>query len=233
MDLNGNRSRNFVFKFLKFHTLQPIKTYTSEILLVMKKIKLDIFNIEPSNTQTGAYALILEENRGKRRIPIIIGVLEAQAIALEKEKLKPNRPLTHDLFKPISSEFGINFTEVIIYNLVEGVFYSKIICNNGDKEIEIDSRPSDSIALALRFNCPIYTYEFIIDTVGIAMDDEEDDSLIQDENEEEYIENQSETTSFAKYTNKQLSDMLQTALDEEDYEKATNIRDELNSRKSA
>jgi bifunctional DNase/RNase len=198
----------------------------------MKKIKLDIFNIQPSNTQTGAYALILEENKGKRRIPIIIGVLEAQAIVVEKEKLKPNRPLTHDLFKPIASEFGINFTEVIIYNLVEGVFYSKVICNNGDKEIEIDSRTSDAIAIALRFNCPIFTYEFIIDTVGIAIDDDEDDSMIQDENEEEFVENASDPSSYSKLSNKQLTDMLQEALDEEDYEKATSIRDELNSRKN-
>ena len=138
----------------------------------MKKIKLDVFNIQPSNTQTGAYALILEESRGKRRIPIIIGVLEAQAIAIEKEKIKPNRPLTHDLFKPISVEFGINFTEVIIYNLVEGVFYAKVLCNNGEREIELDSRTSDAIAIALRFNCPIYTYEFIINSVGIAIDDD-------------------------------------------------------------
>lgn len=198
----------------------------------MKKIKLDIFNIQPSNTQTGAYALILEENKGKRRIPIIIGVLEAQAIMVEKEKLKPNRPLTHDLFKPISSEFGINFTEVIIYNLVEGVFYSKVVCNNGEKEIEIDSRTSDAIALALRFNCPIYTFEFIIDTVGIAIDDDEDESMIHDDSEEEFIEAGTDEGSFTKYTNKQLSEMLQEALNEEDYERATSIRDELNARKN-
>jgi bifunctional DNase/RNase len=198
----------------------------------MKKIKLDIFNIQPSNTQTGAYALILEENKGKRRIPIIIGVLEAQAIVVEKEKLKPNRPLTHDLFKPISSEFGIIFTEVIIYNLVEGVFYSKVICNNGEKEIEIDSRTSDAIALALRFNCPIFTFEFIIDTVGIAIDDDEDESMIHDDSEEEFIEASTDEVSFTKYTNKQLSEMLQEALNEEDYERATSIRDELNARKN-
>jgi bifunctional DNase/RNase len=198
----------------------------------MKKIKLNIFNIQPSNTQTGAYALILEENKGKRRIPIIIGVLEAQAIVVEKEKLKPNRPLTHDLFKPFQTDFGINFTEVVIYNLVEGVFYSKIVCNNGEKEIEIDSRTSDAIALALRFNCPIYTFEFIIDTVGIAIDDEEDDTIIQDE-EEEFIEASTDGNSFSKYTNNQLSEMLQEALDEEDYEKATSIRDELNARKNS
>jgi hypothetical protein len=198
----------------------------------MKKIKLDIFNIQPSNTQTGAYALILEENKGKRRIPIIIGVLEAQAIVVEKEKLKPNRPLTHDLFKPISSEFGIIFTEVIIYNLVEGVFYSRVICNNGEKEIEIDSRTSDAIALALRFNCPIFTFEFIIDTVGIAIDDDEDESMIHDDSEEEFIEASTDEVSFTKYTNKQLSEMLQEALNEEDYERATSIRDELNARKN-
>jgi len=199
----------------------------------MKKIKLDVFNIQPSNTQTGAYALILEESRGKRRIPIIIGVLEAQAIAIEKEKIKPNRPLTHDLFKPISVEFGINFTEVIIYNLVEGVFYAKILCNNGEREIELDSRTSDAIAIALRFNCPIYTYEFIINSVGIAIDD--DDTNMAIDSEEDYIEKEElaePINIFSKYTASQLSTMLQEALDAEDYEKATSIRDEINARKN-
>lgn len=198
----------------------------------MKKIKLDVFNIQPSNTQTGAYALILEESRGKRRIPIIIGVLEAQAIAIEKEKIKPNRPLTHDLFKPISVEFGINFTEVIIYNLVEGVFYAKVLCNNGEREIELDSRTSDAIAIALRFNCPIYTYEFIINSVGIAIDD--DDTNMAIDSEEDYIEKEElaePINIFSKYTANQLSTMLQEALDAEDYEKATSIRDEINARK--
>jgi len=199
----------------------------------MKKIKLDVFNIQPSNTQTGAYALILEESRGKRRIPIIIGVLEAQAIAIEKEKIKPNRPLTHDLFKPISVEFGINFTEVIIYNLVEGVFYAKVLCNNGEREIELDSRTSDAIAIALRFNCPIYTYEFIINSVGIAIDD--DDTNMAIDSEEDYIEKEElaePINIFSKYTANQLSTMLQEALDNEDYEKATSIRDEINARKN-
>jgi len=199
----------------------------------MKKIKLDVFNIQPSNTQTGAYALILEESRGKRRIPIIIGVLEAQAIAIEKEKIKPNRPLTHDLFKPISVEFGINFTEVIIYNLVEGVFYAKVLCNNGEREIELDSRTSDAIAIALRFNCPIYTYEFIINSVGIAIDD--DDTNMAIDSEEDYIEKEElaePINIFSKYTASQLSTMLQEALDAEDYEKATSIRDEINARKN-
>ena len=140
--------------------------------------------------------------------------------------------MTHDLFKPISSEFGIIFTEVIIYNLVEGVFYSKVICNNGEKEIEIDSRTSDAIALALRFNCPIFTFEFIINTVGIAIDDDEDESMIHDDSEEEFIEASTDEVSFTKYTNKQLSEMLQEALNEEDYERATSIRDELNARKN-
>jgi hypothetical protein len=197
----------------------------------MKKIKLEVFNIQPSNTQSGAYALILEENRGRRRIPIIIGVLEAQAIAIEKEKIKPNRPLTHDLFKPISSEFGINFTEVIIYNLVEGVFYAKILCNNGEREIELDSRTSDAIAIALRFNCPIYTYEFIINSVGISIDDDETNMSVDED--DELVEKEEEPVNvFSKYTNIQLSDMLQEALDAEDYEKATNIRDEINARKN-
>jgi len=198
----------------------------------MKKIKLEVYNIQPSNTQSGAYALILEESRGHRRIPIIIGVLEAQAIAIEKEKIKPNRPLTHDLFKPISSEFGIHFTEVIIYNLVEGVFYAKILCNNGEREIEIDARTSDAIALALRFNCTIYTYEFIINSVGIAIDDDKSSEDFIDEELAEKDEPNDVVNVFAKYTTAQLTDMLQQALADEDYEKATNIRDEINARKN-
>ena len=138
----------------------------------MKKVKLEIVGLSYSQTQTGAYALVLGETKGKRRLPIIIGGFEAQAIAIELEKMTPSRPLTHDLFKSFAEGFNINVKEVIIYNLVEGIFFAKLITHNGDKEVEIDARTSDAIALAVRFNCPINTYEFILSQAGILLDDD-------------------------------------------------------------
>jgi bifunctional DNase/RNase len=196
----------------------------------MKKIKLDVIQIQYSQTLTGAYALVLEDRKGKRRIPIIIGGLEAQAIAVELEKMKPTRPLTHDLFKPISSEFGINFTEIIIYNLVEGIFYAKIICSNGDKEIEIDSRTSDAIAIGLRFNCPIYTFDFILSSAGIALEGDTSSSDIFGEISDEEVEDESTVNEFSRYSDEQLDELLEKSLDEEEYEKASRIRDEMKNR---
>ena len=128
----------------------------------MKKLKLDIIGLSYSQTQSGAYALVLGEVTGRRRLPIIIGGFEAQAIAIEIEKMTPSRPLTHDLFKAFAEAYKINIKEIIIYNLVDGIFYSKLICSDGKKDMEIDARTSDAIALAVRFECPIYTYEFIL-----------------------------------------------------------------------
>jgi uncharacterized protein len=196
----------------------------------MKKIKLEVIQIQYSQTQTGAYALVLEDRKGKRRIPIIIGGLEAQAIAVELEKMKPTRPLTHDLFKPISSEFGINFTEIIIYNLVEGIFYSKIICSNGEKEIEIDSRTSDAIAIGLRFNCPIYTFDFILSSAGIALEGDTTSSDIFGEIFDEEVDDESVVNEFSRYSDEQLDELLEKSLDEEEYEKASRIRDEMKNR---
>ena len=139
----------------------------------MEKIKLEIAGLSYSQTQSGAYALVLSESKGKRRLPIIIGGFEAQAIAIELEKMTPSRPLTHDLFKNFAEEFKINIVEVIIYNLVEGIFFAKLICDQNGKEIEIDSRTSDAIALAVRFECNIYTYEFVLSSAGIILEDEE------------------------------------------------------------
>ena len=122
----------------------------------MKRVKLKVLGISYSQTQSGAYALILVEENGNRRIPIIIGGFEAQAIVIKIENLEPPRPLTHDLFKSFADEFNISMVEVVIHKLEEGVFYSRLLCNNGDKELSIDSRTSDAVALALRFDCPIY-----------------------------------------------------------------------------
>jgi bifunctional DNase/RNase len=196
----------------------------------MKKIQLEIIGLSFSQTQSGAYALVLGEMNGKRRLPIIIGGFEAQAIAIEIEKVTPSRPLTHDLFKSLAQGFNIDFKEVLIYNLVEGVFYARIICSNGENEIEIDARTSDAIALAVRFNCPVYTFEFILAQAGVILEEGSVSKASQDfDLEEELVA----TTSEGDYTSKsdkELNKMLQEALDDEDYEKASKIRDELNKR---
>src|SRR6201988_2506801 len=157
----------------------------------MKKIKLDIVGLSYSQTQTGAYALVLGEVNGKRRLPIIIGAFEAQAIAIELEKMTPSRPLTHDLFKTFAETFHVTVSEVIIYNLVEGIFYAKLICNDtAQQDDEIDARTSDAIALAVRFTCPIYTYEFILSSAGIIL---EDDTSLSAAAEGESLEEQTVT----------------------------------------
>lgn len=203
----------------------------------MKKIKLEIIGLSYSQTQSGAYALVLGEENGKRRLPIIIGAFEAQAIAIELENMTPTRPLTHDLFKSMAYAFNIEMTEVVIYNLLEGVFYARLICSHGDKVEEIDARTSDAIALAVRFGCPIFTYEFILSQSGIVMD--ESAAL---EAGEEKVERQipaSTVSSGSKLSENELGaastddlqEMLKKAIDEEAYERAGRIRDELNKRK--
>ncbi|MFL5766124.1 MAG: bifunctional nuclease domain-containing protein [Bacteroidia bacterium] len=199
----------------------------------MKKVKLEIVGLSYSQTQTGAYALVLGETKGKRRLPIIIGGFEAQAIAIELEKMTPSRPLTHDLFKSFAEGFNITVSEVIIYNLVEGIFFAKLITNDGGKEVEIDARTSDAIALAVRFNCPINTYEFILSQAGILLDDESIASGGEAAAAEKEDLVEVEETDYLKKSTEELKQMLQTALDEEDYEKASRIRDELNNRKKS
>ena len=199
----------------------------------MKKIELDIVGLSYSQTQSGAYALVLGEINGRRRLPIIIGSFEAQAIAIEIEKMTPSRPLTHDLFKSFAEAYHIAVQEVIIYNLVDGIFYSKLICTDGKKSLEIDARTSDAIALAVRFDCSIYTYEFILSSAGIVIEG----------NEFVYLENISETpeevtpvgpnAGFSALSTDELKSKLQEALAEESYEKAAKIRDELNRRKAS
>ncbi len=179
---------------------------------------------------------MLGESAGSRRLPIIIGGFEAQAIAIELEKMTPTRPLTHDLFKAFSETFSIEFTEILIYNLVEGIFYAKLVCTDGTREVEIDARTSDAIALAVRFNCPIFTYEFILKSAGIVLDDdvippgtEPSDSVISSVEE-------TASSSEGEYKSKsteELKNLLQTALDDEQYELASKIRDEINTRKQS
>ena len=197
----------------------------------MKKVRLEIVGLSYSQTQSGAYALVLGESAGSRRLPIIIGGFEAQAIAIELEKMTPTRPLTHDLFKAFAKTFNIDVTEILIYNLVEGIFYAKLICTDGSKDVEIDARTSDAIALAVRFNCPIFTYEFILKSSGIVLDDESLPTLEQISAPLEEIMN-SESEYQSKST-EELKNLLQSALDNEQYELASKIRDEINTRKAS
>lgn len=202
----------------------------------MKKIKLDIVGLSYSQTQSGAYALVLGEVSGRRRLPIIIGGFEAQAIAIEIEKMTPSRPLTHDLFKTFAETYHIRIDEVIIYNLVDGIFYAKIIFNDGQKQTEIDARTSDAIALAVRFKASVYTYEFILASAGIVI---EGNDFVFLENIESAGASDPEamaskdTSSFASMTDEQLQENLSKALADELYEKAARIRDEITRRKSS
>ncbi len=201
----------------------------------MKKIKLDIVGLSYSQTQSGAYALVLGEVSGRRRLPIIIGSFEAQAIAIEIEKMTPSRPLTHDLFKSLGDAYNIKIQEIIIYNLVDGIFYSKLICTDGKKSVEIDARTSDAIAVAVRFDCPIYTFEFILSTAGIVIEGNDFVYLenINETKEEKTAAAATSASGFAALSTDELKTKLQEALAEESYEKAAKIRDELNRRKAS
>ena len=203
----------------------------------MSLVKLTIKGISYSQTQNGAYALILNEVDGDRQLPIVIGAFEAQsiAIALEKE-ITPPRPLTHDLFKTIADKYEIVITQVIIHKLVDGVFYSSIVCEKDAKEEIIDARTSDAIALALRFNAPIFTYKTILDKAGIFLnknkkesysDEIEDDDILSDPEvfSEEEVEN-----IYSKFSIQELHDMLEEAIQNEDYEKAALIKDEIDKK---
>ncbi len=202
---------------------------------VMSRIRLNVLGISYSQTQTGAYALVLAEEKGKRRIPIIVGGFEAQAIAIQLEGLKPPRPLTHDLFYNFSRTFEIDLLEVTIHKLEEGVFHSKLTCNDGARTVEIDTRTSDAIALALRFKCPIYTTPEIIDRAGIVLDFEQESAEFDesDEPREVDIEEDISATSLPEMNIIDLNKVLDQAIKEEDYEKASRIRDEINRRKTS
>jgi len=193
----------------------------------MQKIRLNILGLSVSQTQSGAYALVLAEEKGERRMPIIIGPVEAQAIAIQLEGLKPPRPLTHDLIKNIAVAFEIILLEVTIYKLEEGIFYSELMCEMDGKEVKIDSRTSDAVALALRFRCPIYTTEDILSKAGIVM--ESDD--LKEATKEPSEKKSGKSSSFSQYTLQELEELLNEAVQNEDYEKASVLRDEINNRK--
>ncbi|MFY7965046.1 MAG: bifunctional nuclease family protein [Chitinophagaceae bacterium] len=197
----------------------------------MKKIELEIVALSHSITQTHSYAVVLGETNGLRRLPIVIGGFEAQAIAVALERMQPSRPLTHDLMKNFMSAFNVDLQEILISDLQEGIFFSKLICFTESDTVEIDSRTSDAIALAVRFGCPIYTYEHILENAGIMMEDQESSKHKQ-------IETKGESTLEAVIEDdlsimslEQLQMMLNNVLENEDYIKAIAIRDEMNKRK--
>jgi uncharacterized protein len=195
----------------------------------MLKIKLNVLGLSVSQTQTGAYALVLAEENGDRRIPIIIGPVEAQSIAIQLEGLHPPRPLTHDLFKNMAQAFQIELIEVIIYKLEEGIFFSELICEQNGTHIAIDSRTSDAVALALRFKCPIFTSEEILSKAGIVIEVSEnfEEDAISDETDQE----ESHKNKYELFPLKELEKLLQEAIRDEKYEVASEIRDEISRRK--
>ena len=193
----------------------------------MKRVKLKVMGISYSQTQSGAYALLLIEENGERRIPIIIGGFEAQAIVIKLENLEPPRPLTHDLFKKFADQFNIAVIEVMIYKLEDGVFFSKLVCNNGEKEYSIDSRTSDAVAIALRFGCPIYISEDILEKAQLSNSPSETDLLSSDEPETK----KKQAPKYGSFTEEELYKMIDEAVKTEDYEKAASIRDEIERRK--
>ena len=188
------------------------------------RVKLRVMGLTYSQTQTGSYALVLAEDAGKKRIPIMIGAFEAQAIALHLEELQPPRPLTHDLFRSFSMAFGVELLEVFINKLEEGIFYSELLFSNEKEEVRIDSRTSDAVALALRFKCPIFTTQEIIDKAGIILEDK------VAEKEEDFIGTEVEDETLEDRSLEELDALLDEAVANEDYETASEIRDEMKRR---
>lgn len=197
----------------------------------MKKIELNIVALSHSVTQSHNYAVVLGELEGKRRLPIVIGGFEAQAIAVAMENMTPNRPLTHDLFKNAFDGFNIEVKEIVINNLLDGIFYAQLVCEGPLGSVEVDSRTSDAIAMAVRYGCPIFTYEFIMENAGVVLEDHED-SITTDSETAESSSSVKKADSYESYTIGALNKMLDDVLNDEDYEKAAKIRDELNRRKS-
>ncbi|WP_420581334.1 bifunctional nuclease domain-containing protein [Reichenbachiella sp.] len=197
----------------------------------MEKIKLDIIGLSSSHAQSGSFALVLGESEGGRRLPIIIGMFEAQAIAIEIEKITPNRPMTHDLFKSFAGHFEIDVKEIIISDLKEGVFFAKIVCvNNNGKKVEIDARPSDAIAIGIRFDAEIYTNAAVMEEAGIVVTDEFEEELDTLSSPEDQPKEEKKGKGIKKHSVEELNRLLDKALAEEDYEKAAQLRDELNRR---
>lgn len=229
----NNRKKTFL-KILRFISLLLIQ---NEIFIILKdrlrkvdKIKLEILGLSPSSSQTGSFALVLGEEFGPRRLPIIIGMFEAQAIAIEIEKIEPNRPMTHDLFKSFARTFHYTISEISITDIKEGVFFAKIHCSDGIKETFVDARPSDAIAIGLRFNVPIYTFENVLSEAGISVNETSKDALMEEIEEEEVKPKKTFSEVLKENPVEELNKMLKDALDNEEYEKAAKIRDEIEKR---
>lgn len=196
----------------------------------MKKIELEIVALSHSLTQTQNYAIVLGEQNGARRLPIVIGEFEAQAIAVAMEGMAPSRPMTHDLFQSTLKRFLIEVKEIVINNLVDGIFYANLICLQDGEQVEIDSRTSDALALAVRFDCPIYTYEFILEQAGIILEEETEQEVQRAKNRR--TERHPKPKTLKENSLDELNTLLEEALEKEDYEGAAKIRDELNKRHS-
>lgn len=197
----------------------------------MKKIELEIVALSHSITQTHSYAVVLGEVNGLRRLPIVIGGFEAQAIAVALEKMQPSRPLTHDLMKNFMTAFNIDLHEIIISDLQEGIFYSKLVCSSDNDTIEIDSRTSDALALAVRFGCPVYTYEHILESAGILMEDPGTGKKKKTPSITSPEEESGSKGDLKTMTLEDLNTLLNDVLEQEDYIRAIAIRDEINNRK--
>ncbi|MEZ4940832.1 MAG: DUF151 domain-containing protein [Saprospiraceae bacterium] len=197
----------------------------------MKRIELDIVALSHSVTQSHNYAVVLGERRGQRRLPIVIGSFEAQAIAVAMERMVPNRPLTHDLFKNALDTFNVELREVVINNLLDGIFYARLVCVKNGEVFEIDSRTSDAIAMAVRFDCPIFTYDFILEAAGVVLEDQDEEGVEgSSEQRPAATPKAIDITALETYSAEALHNRLQEVLEAEDYETAAKIRDELKRR---
>jgi bifunctional DNase/RNase len=228
------------YRLLPAHPPSLRKPPNTQFPIPLKKIQLEILGLSSSQSQSGSFALILGEKGGNRRLPIIIGMFEAQSIAIQIEKISPNRPLTHDLFKAFAEHVHVVILEVVISDLKEGVFYSRIVCSDGATTFDIDARPSDAIAIGLRFGVPIYTVESVLSEAGIILSDlDEAESGAEEDDDEDDDDTDTPRATRAQPEPRdpsgqvsldELTKMLAQALEKEDYEKAAKIRDELNKR---
>jgi bifunctional DNase/RNase len=211
--------------------LHELPENTVPLQHLMKKIELEIVALSHSIAQTHSYAVVLGEVNGLRRLPIVIGGFEAQAIAVALERMQPSRPLTHDLMRNFMLAFNVELHEVVINDLNEGIFYSRLLCSNDNDTVEIDSRTSDALALAVRFGCPIYTYENILDSAGHLLDNSGQKKSKAKESEQAAPAPDRRSDDLRSMSLDELNTLLDEVLEQEDYMRAIAIRDEIKSRK--